>query len=66
MLVVEGAQDNDSSSWQEEARAMLEESMTAKDIVHSLDGRAPKNQVKQFILRREKSKIYDIQIQEET
>ena len=39
---------------------MLEEGMSVKDITRKLEGRAPKNQVKQFILRREKSKIYDI------
>ena len=60
VLVVEGAQDEEADSWQEEARAMLEEGMSVKDITRKLDGRAPKNQVKQFILRREKSKIYDI------
>ena len=45
-----GAGDEDGGSWKAEAQAMLAEGMSVKDIVHELDGIAPKNQVKKFIL----------------
>ena len=50
VLVVEGADDDEGDSWKAEAQAMLAEGMSVKDIVHELDGIAPKNQVKKFIL----------------
>ena len=50
--MVEGAQDEDSDSWQEEALAMLKDGMSVKDITRKLEGRAPKNEVKRFILGR--------------
>ena len=52
VLVVEGASDEKGDSWQEETQAMLEEGMSVRDITRKLDGKAPKNEVKRFILGR--------------
>ena len=50
VLVVEGAGEETGDSWKAEAERMFHEGMSVKDIVSNLEGIAPKNEVKQYVI----------------
>ena len=50
VLVVEGYRGENNTSWQEEARNMLNDGYSVKDIVKELEDKAGRNEIKKFLL----------------
>ena len=55
VLVIEGMTEGENdTSWQSEAEEMLREGMSVKNIVSELQDKAPKNDLKKFLMARKK------------
>ena len=50
VLVVEGVSDEAPDTWKDEAVRLAGEGLSVKDIVRELEGVAPKNEVKRYVL----------------
>lgn len=50
VLVVDGAGEECGDSWKTEAERMFQAGMSLKEIVSNLDGTAPKNEIKHYVI----------------